>query len=61
MGKSYSDDFKLTMKKKGGGGRKQNKERKKQKGKNNERTCYSSKHVRAKEALLAKQNDKIQD
>ncbi len=61
MGKSYSDDFKLTTNKKGGGGRKQNKERKRQKDKNNAPTCYSSKHVRAKEALLAKQNEKTQD
>ena len=61
MGKSYSDDFKLTTNKKGGGGRKQNKERKRQKDKNNAPTCYSSKHVRAKEALLAKQNVKTQD
>ena len=61
MGESYSDDFKVTTNKKGGGGRKQTKERKKQKDKNNERTCYSSKHVRAKEALIAKQNDKTQD
>ncbi|MHA2039725.1 MAG: hypothetical protein ACW98X_25195 [Promethearchaeota archaeon] len=54
MGKSYSDDFKVTTKKKGGGGRKQNTERKKQKNKNSVPTCYSSKHVRAKEAILAK-------
>jgi hypothetical protein len=54
MDKSYSDDFKVTTKKKGGGGRKQNTERKKQKNKNSVPTCYSSKHVRAKEAILAK-------
>lgn len=61
MVESYSDDFKVTTNKKGGGGRKQNKERKNSKNKNNMPTCYSSKHVRAKEALLAKQNVKTQD
>ena len=61
MGFEYDDDFSLTNSKKGGGGRKQPREKKKgEKKQGNAPTCYSSKHVRAKEALLQKnqKNDK---
>ena len=50
MGFEYDDDFSLTNSKKGGGGRKQQREKKQ----GNAPTCYSSKHVRAKEAILLK-------
>ena len=60
MGNNYDDDFCLTSGKKGGGARKQPREKKRpEKNKGNAPTCYSAKHVRAKEILQSKkQNDK---
>ena len=56
MGFDYDEDFSLTSGKRGGGGRKQPREKKRpEKNKGNAPTCYSAKHVRAKEALLSKQ------
>lgn len=55
MGFDYDEDFSLTSGKRGGGGRKQPREKKRsEKNKGNAPTCYSAKHVRAKEALLSK-------
>jgi hypothetical protein len=52
-------DFNLTSGKRGGGGRKQPREKKREeKNKNNAPSCYSAKHVRAKEEMLAKLNHK---
>ena len=54
----YDDDFTLNNGKRGGGGRKQPKDKKRQeKLKNSAPTCYSSKHIRAKEALLSKKKN----
>jgi len=52
MGFDYEHDFCLTSGKRGGGARKQPREKARQ----NAPTCYSSKHIRAKEALLAKKD-----
>ncbi len=55
MGHQYEEDFNLTSGKRGGGGRKQPREKKRHEKKGgNSPTCYSAKHVRAKESLLAK-------
>ena len=55
MGYQYDEDFNLTSGKRGGGGRKQPREKKRPEKKGGTApTCYSAKHVRAKEALLAK-------
>lgn len=51
MFNQYETDFTLTKTKKIGGGKKQTRERKKE-NKHKQQTCYSSKHVRAKEKLL---------
>ena len=58
MGHYYDDDFSLTSGKQGGGSRKQPREKKRvaKKGESS-LTCYSAKHVRAKEALLAKKKN----
>ena len=58
MGFDLDDDFCLTSGKKGGGARKQPREKKRgaKKGESG-LTCYSAKHVRAKEALLAKKKN----
>ena len=62
MGYEYDDDFCLTSGKRGGGGRKQPREKKHtEKSKGNAPTCYSSKHVRAKEALLEKKMKEHKD
>ena len=55
MGYQYDEDFSLTSGKQGRGSRKQPREKKRlsKKGESG-LTCYSAKHVRAKEALLAK-------
>ena len=55
MGYQHDDDFSLTSGKVGGGSRKQPREKKRlaKKGESS-LTCYSAKHVRAKEALLTK-------
>lgn len=60
MGLDYEHDFSLTSGKRGGGARKQPREKTRpEKNKGDAPTCYSSKHVRAKEALLSKkQNEK---
>ena len=50
---NYEDDFSLTSQKKGGGARKQQREKGKNE-KNGDKSCYSSKHIRAKEAILLK-------
>jgi hypothetical protein len=58
MGIDYDDDFTLNTGKRGGGGRKQPKDKKRQeKQKNQAPTCYSSKHIRAKESLLSKKQN----
>ena len=54
----YDDDFCLTCGKQGGGSRKQPREKKRLSKKGEYGlTCYSAKHVRAKEALLAKKKN----
>lgn len=60
MTKGYEEDFSLTSIKKGGGSKKGNGERKKNKNKKGggDKTCYTAKHVRAKETLLNKNNKK---
>lgn len=52
---NFDDDFCLTSQKKGGGARKQQREKVKNE-KKGEKSCYSSKHIRAKEAILLKNN-----
>lgn len=55
MGFTYDEDFSLTSNKGGGGSRKQPREKKRpEKKKGSDLTCYSAKHVRAKEVLLSK-------
>ena len=59
MGFDLDDDFCLTSGKKGGGARKQTREKKRpEKNKGTSPTCYSAKHVRAKESLLSKTQNK---
>jgi hypothetical protein len=56
----YDDDLCITSHKKGGGGRKQHREklRTDKTNNNNSPTCYSSKHIRKVEALMAVKNTK---
>tara|TARA_B110000858_G_scaffold193386_1_gene245797 strand:- start:1068 stop:1250 length:183 start_codon:yes stop_codon:yes gene_type:complete len=59
MGFEYDEDFSLTSGKRGGGGRKQTIEKRRpEKNKESAPTCYTAKHVRAKEALLSKKKNK---
>lgn len=52
MSYKYEEDFILGQK--GGGGRKQPREKKGKNDKKGAPTCYSAKHVRAKEAMMDK-------
>lgn len=53
MGLTIEKDFTLMNKKKGGGAKKKKGGERKNRGKGKE-SCYSKKHVRAKEALMLK-------
>ena len=59
MGFDLDDDFCLTSVKKGGGARKQKREKTKNDKKGGSNSCYSSKHIRVKESLLAERNNDV--